>query len=104
MGIIFGLAQVASDLNEEIEHTNDRIFRILDAAKINAVNAALRLDEIQATEIVKGLFVHDFIISARIQDERGDILAEQRRPPIKSSTAWLTDKFSNKDPVDRQVL
>jgi hypothetical protein len=44
LGIIFGLAQVASDLNEEIEHTNDRIFRILDAAKINAVNAALRLD------------------------------------------------------------
>ncbi|MBT3989980.1 MAG: PAS domain-containing protein [Rhodospirillaceae bacterium] len=104
LGIIFGLAQVASDLNEEIEHTNDRIFQILDAAKINAINAALRLDEVQATEIVKGLFVHEFIISARIEDERGDVLAEQMRTSEKSSTSWLTDKFSNRSPIDRQIL
>jgi PAS domain-containing protein len=104
LGIIFGLAQVASDLNEEIEHTNDRIFRILDAAKINAVNSALRLDEIQAAEIVKGLFVHKFVISARIEDEHGDILAEQTRTLKSSSTAWLTEKFSDRPPTDRQVL
>ncbi len=104
LGIVFGLAQVASDLNEEIEHTNDRIFRILDAAKINAINAALRLDEIQATEIVKGLFVHEFITAVRIEDERGDILAEQTRSASKSSTMWLTENFSTRPAVDRQIL
>jgi len=104
LGVVFGLAQVASDLNEEIEHTNDRIFRILNAAKINAVNAALRLDEIQATEIVKGLFVHEFITSVRIEDERGDILAEQTRTASKSSTLWLTEIFSSRPDTDRQIL
>ncbi|MBT5941938.1 MAG: PAS domain-containing protein [Rhodospirillaceae bacterium] len=104
LGVVFGLAQVASDLNEEIEHTNDRIFRILNAAKINAVNAALRLDEIQAKEIVKGLFIHKFITAVRIEDERGDILAEQTRSASKSSTLWLTEKFSTRPDIDRQVL
>ncbi|MBT4938412.1 MAG: PAS domain-containing protein, partial [Rhodospirillaceae bacterium] len=59
---------------------------------------------VQATEIVKGLFVHEFIISARIEDERGDVLAEQMRTSEKSSTSWLTDKFSNRSPIDRQIL
>ena len=104
LGVVFGLAQVASDLNEEIEHTNDRIFRILNAAKINAVNAALRLDEIQAKEIVKGLFIHKFITAVRIEDERGDILAEQTRSASKSSTLWLTEKFSTRPNIDRQIL
>jgi len=104
LGSLFGLAQVASDFRDEITLTSDRIQRILNGAEINATNAALRLDDIQAAEIVKGLFVYDFIVRARIEDERGGILGSLERQAPQRKTRWLTDRFTESTLTRRMIL
>ena len=104
LGLLFGIAQVASDFRDEIKNKRENIHTILNGAKINAVNAALRLDEAQATEIVKGLFVYDFIVRVRINDEQGNALASLSRQTRDSSTRWLTNSFTNSTLIERMIL
>ena len=100
LGLIFGLTQLALDFSVENKQTEERIDRILNATEKNAINAALRLDEEQANEIVKGLMVYDFILQVEIADEKGQVLASSNRVAGKSNTRWLTKNLAHLSEVD----
>ncbi len=100
LGLIFGLTQLAVDFSVESEQTIHRIDRILNATQKNAVNAALRLDEEQAREIVQGLLVYDFFLEAKITDEKEQILASSGRDAGESNTRWLTKKLTDLSEID----
>ena len=90
VGFIVSIAQVYLDFTGQRHEITTTVARILNAADPPAHRAVLTLDPFLAQEVVNGLISYEFIFSATIQDELGNILANASRLRDKSNTQWLT--------------
>ena len=76
-----------ADERARLAETTDNI---LATATYPAARAVHTLDDVLASEIVKSLMKHPFVIQAQIADERGFVLAaDARTAAVKSRSSWL---------------
>ncbi len=79
LGAVFGISQLTLDFNEQNKRINDLAERILLSAELPAHQAARMLDNALAGEVVKGMFVYDFVVHAKLTDELNTVLGEMSR-------------------------
>lgn len=101
VGFLISIAQVYLDFSGHRQEIATIVTRILNAADPPAHRAILTLDAFLAQEVVNGLISYEFVSTATIQDELGNILANASRPREVSATQWLTpflaDEFERFD-------
>lgn len=95
VGVLLGFSQLYLDLQGHREDIKTIVARILNAADPPARRAILTLDTALAQEVVNGLISYDFISSATISDELGNVLASVDQPRQDSKTRWLTALFAD---------
>ncbi len=80
LGAAFSVLQLKLDFAEENRRIDVLASRILTSTKLPASQAARELDTGLAKEIVSGIFLYEFIASAKIVDDRGEVLGEISQP------------------------
>lgn len=76
LGAAFSVLQLKLDFAEENRRIDILASRILTSTKLPASQAARELDTGLAKELVGGIFLYEFIASAKIVDDRGEVLGE----------------------------
>ncbi|MGH1462680.1 MAG: putative bifunctional diguanylate cyclase/phosphodiesterase [Neptuniibacter sp.] len=93
IGILLSAVQLIQDYKEQETLLDGTINKILKASEPPASRAVHTLDPALAQEVVTGLMQYAFVQEVIIKDELGEVLAQQKTPKQKSSTAWLTNTF-----------
>lgn len=95
VGLLLSSLQVYRDYIQEEKSLNQISNRILQVAEHSATASVHTLSEELATEVIEGLLEYEFIQQAKIVDDLGSLLAEQKRPDTeRSNTLWLTNYIS----------
>ncbi|MEG3640130.1 ATP-binding protein [Magnetococcus sp. PR-3] len=93
LGLLLSSVQVVLDFNKEEVALTAQVEQILNVAARSAAPAAMRLDKRLGNEVVEGLLFYNFIASARIDTDLKTVLANRRKPPQSSRTAWITQNL-----------
>jgi len=94
IGSAFTALEIAYEFRSETDQIKKSVERILASSQESAAISAYMLDQELAKNVLKGLFVYDFFVSAEIRDETSSMLAKQERPIEDSSTRGITEYFS----------
>ena len=104
VGVFLSGIQVYMDFLDEDRYLEKRMGDILQVAEKPAARAVYIIDPALANHVLDGLFVYEFVQEATIRDDLGQVLASKSRPPIPSSTSWLTSRISDVNKVYSKTL
>ena len=93
VGIALAAVQIFADFQSHKQEFAKSNQNIIDLITPSATRAVLVLDSELAQEIVNGLMQNDFITSAMIEDEAGNILAASEKQNIEEDHANWYQRF-----------
>ncbi len=90
LGLGLGTLEVSIDFAQEEESFDALAMRILVVAKPTASRAVVVIDATLAQEVVHGLLEYDFVSSATITDDLGEVMAAKSKPQAGAAKSWQT--------------
>ncbi|WP_090267952.1 putative bifunctional diguanylate cyclase/phosphodiesterase [Pseudomonas panipatensis] len=91
VGVVLSCAQIVFDAHKARQAVHNDAQRILAMVRDPSTQAVYSLDRDMAMQVLEGLFQHEAVRQASIGHPDEPMLAEKSRPPLDSSTRWLTD-------------
>jgi diguanylate cyclase (GGDEF)-like protein len=91
VGILLSCAQVILDVYSTRRAIDHDAQQILAMFREPSTQALYSLDQAMGMQVIEGLFRHASVQQASIGNPNEPMLAEKSRPPLKTSTRWLTD-------------
>lgn len=89
LGLAIGAMEASLDFSSEKESLDALLKRVLVVAKPAAARAVVVIDANLAQEVVSGLLEYDFVNSARIIDDLGEVMAAESRNQAGLEENWL---------------
>jgi len=93
VSVVSSAVELASDLQSERENLHVTTEEILSLVNGSASEAAFQMDRELAGALVKGLFQYRAVRAASLQDNFGNVMAQQERPRTDSAMGWLADRL-----------
>ena len=93
LGVLLNLGVVTLDYFNARSNMNSEIRALMEISHSPASQIAYNIDTRLAEELLDGLLRHPAIVSARIEDPQGRILAQRQRPTSDSPYRWLSDSL-----------
>ena len=91
LGILLNLAVVTADYFNARRNMDSEVEALIGISHSPASQIAYNIDTRLAEELLDGLLRHPAIISARIVDSRGRVLASRARDPQQGPYRWVSD-------------
>lgn len=98
LGIVTSAAQIFLDYFNVRGEFDAQTQQVITALKVPAAQAAYQMDRALATEVVNGLIQYDAIVSVKLLDNYGEILAENSEPLQQSDWRWASYTLFGLDP------
>ncbi len=93
LGIVLNLAVVALDYYNAKRDMDAEMNALMEISHSPASQIAYNIDTRLAEELLEGLLRHRGIITARLEDPDGRVLAERERRPRTATYRWLSDRL-----------
>ena len=91
LGVVLNLCVVTLDYLNARSNMDGEIRALMEISHSPASQIAYNIDTRLAEELLDGLLRHPAIVQARIEDPRGQILAQRERPTLDGPYRWLSD-------------
>jgi diguanylate cyclase (GGDEF)-like protein len=96
VGIFISLGQIFFDITQTRQQINEDGQRILGMFRDPSTQAVYSLDREMGMQVIEGLFQHEAVTYAGIDNPDGPVLAEKQRPLHDSSSRWIIDRLFGK--------
>ena len=95
LGVVIALAQIVFDYHSQVDEIGTQLRQISSTARNSAYEAMWNLDEELAKHIVDGLFTYEPIVSVRLIDVDGLVVAERERQLSSMKIHWISSYFAD---------